>query len=46
MDFIEKHPCIAISIVGIILILLSFFIGQLAAYGFALDYYSIGPLPG
>lgn len=36
MDFIEKHPCIAISIVGILLILLSFFIGQLAAYGFAL----------
>lgn len=36
MDFIEKHPCIAISIVGILLILLSFFIRQLAAYGFAL----------
>ena len=33
MDFIEKHPCIAISIVGILLILLSFFIEQLAAYG-------------
>ncbi|MDE6747439.1 MAG: hypothetical protein K2J72_12520 [Oscillospiraceae bacterium] len=36
MDFIGKHPCVAISIVGILLILLSFFIGQLAAYGFAL----------
>lgn len=33
MDFIEKHPCIAISIVGILAIILSFFIEQLAAYG-------------
>lgn len=36
MDFIKKHPCWAIAIIGILAIFLSFFIGQLAAYGFVL----------
>lgn len=33
MDFIQKYPCWTTAILGILLILLSFFIEQLAAYG-------------
>lgn len=33
MDLIKKHPCWAVAVVGIMAILLDFFIGQFAAYG-------------
>lgn len=36
MDFIKKHPCIAVSIVGFLAILLNFFSEQFAAYGLGL----------
>ncbi len=33
MDFIKKHPCMAVSIVGFLAILLNFFSEQFAALG-------------
>ncbi|MDE6594415.1 MAG: hypothetical protein K2K44_00210 [Oscillospiraceae bacterium] len=36
LDFIKKHPCIAVSIVGFFAILLDFLSGQFAAYGWVL----------
>lgn len=41
MDFIKKHPCIAISIVGFLAILLNFCSEQFAAYGLGLIFFFI-----
>lgn len=36
MEFIKKHPCWAVAVVGILAVLFDFFSEQFAAYGFVL----------